>query len=47
MTDLPIYYYCPEKNTKLKLERDISFEEIIAAIDDDQLCRLKNLCCSS
>ena len=34
---LPIFTYSPEKNAKLKAERDISFEEIIAAICDGQL----------
>ena len=34
---LPIYTFAPEKNFKLKLERDVSFEEIIAAIAEGQL----------
>ena len=34
---LPIYTFSPEKNLKLKLERDVSFEEIIAAVADGQL----------
>lgn len=33
----PIYTFSPEKNLKLKQERGISFEEVIAAIDNDQL----------
>jgi len=31
------YTFCPEKNLKLKHERDISFEEVITAIEQDQL----------
>ncbi len=31
------YAFSPEKNLKLIEERDISFEEIIAAIEDDQI----------
>lgn len=34
---MPIYTYSPEKNLKLILERNISFEEIIAAIENDQI----------
>lgn len=34
---MSIYRYSPEKNCKLKTERNISFEEIIAAIDNGQL----------
>lgn len=38
MTKAELHFrYSPEKNSKLKLERGISFEEIIAAIDNDQL----------
>jgi len=38
MTDTaPIYIFSPEKNLKLKQGRDISFEEVIAAIDNGQL----------
>jgi hypothetical protein len=33
----PIFKYSPEKNLKLKQERNISFEEIIAAIENGQL----------
>lgn len=32
-----IYAFCPIKNLKLKQERNISFEEIIAAIADGHL----------
>jgi hypothetical protein len=32
---MPIYAYSPEKNLKLIQERNISFEEIIAAIEND------------
>lgn len=35
--ELPIFTYSPEKNAKLKAERGISFEEIIAAICDGEL----------
>lgn len=35
--DRTIYLFSPEKNFLLKQEREISFEEIIAAIDNDQL----------
>lgn len=31
------YRFSPEKNLKLKEERGISFEEVIAAIENDQL----------
>ena len=34
---MSIYTYSPEKNTQLTRDRDISFEEIIAAIDNDQI----------
>lgn len=34
---MPIYTYSSEKNFKLILERNISFEEIIAAIEDGQV----------
>ena len=34
---MSIYTYSPEKNRKLIEERNISFEEIIAAIDDNQI----------
>jgi len=36
-SDIPVFTYSPEKNAKLKAERDISFEEIIAAIHNGQL----------
>lgn len=32
-----IYIFSPEKNSKLKQERNISFEEVIAAIDNGRL----------
>lgn len=32
-----MYTYSPDKNLKLKLERNISFEEVIAAIENGQL----------
>ena len=32
---MPIYTYSPEKNLKLIQERNISFEEIIVAIEND------------
>lgn len=32
-----IYTFSPEKNSKLIKERNISFEEIIAAIQNDQI----------
>lgn len=35
--DLPIFTYSPEKNAKLIDERNISFEEVIAAIDNGEL----------
>ncbi|MCE5293775.1 MAG: hypothetical protein LLF94_04085 [Chlamydiales bacterium] len=35
--ELPVFTYSPEKNAILKAERDISFEEIIAAIGNGQL----------
>lgn len=34
---MSIYTYSPEKNRKLIHERNISFEEIIAAIENDQI----------
>jgi uncharacterized DUF497 family protein len=34
---MTIFTYSPEKNLKLIQERNISFEEIIAAIDNDQI----------
>jgi hypothetical protein len=34
---MPIYAFSPEKNLKLIDERNISFEEIIAAIKDNQI----------
>lgn len=34
---MPIFTYSPEKNLKLILERGISFDEIIAAIDNGQI----------
>ena len=34
---MSIYTFSPEKNLKLIDERNISFEEIIAAIEDDQI----------
>lgn len=38
MDDEPqIFRFSPEKNLKLKEERGVSFEEIIAAIENDQL----------
>src|SRR5262249_34861022 len=37
MDDIPIFSFSPEKNLKLKSERNISFEEIIATIDNGQL----------
>lgn len=36
-SDIPLFTYSPEKNAKLKSERDISFEVIIAAIQNGQL----------
>lgn len=38
----PIYLFCSQKNLKLKLERNISFEEIISAINDGQLLDVIN-----
>jgi hypothetical protein len=35
--ELPIYTFSAEKNFTLKSERNISFEEVIAAIDNGQL----------
>lgn len=37
MGEASVYTFSIEKNLKLKQERDISFEEIIAAIENDQL----------
>lgn len=34
---MPVYTYSPEKNFKLILERRISFEEIIVAIESNQV----------
>lgn len=34
---MPVYTYSPEKNLKLIQERNISFEEIIVAIENDQI----------
>ena len=34
---MTIFSYSSEKNLKLIQERDISFEEIVAAIDNDQI----------
>ncbi len=34
---IPVYAFSPEKNLKLKRERNVSFEEIIAAIENGQL----------
>lgn len=34
---MPDYTYSPEKNLQLIRDRDISFDEIIAAIDNDQI----------
>ncbi len=34
---MSIYTYSPQKNLKLIEERDISFEEVIAAIEDNQI----------
>lgn len=34
---MSIFTYSPEKNAKLIEERNISFEEIIAAIENDQV----------
>jgi len=34
---MSIYTFSPEKNRKLIEERNISFEEIIAAIEDNQI----------
>ncbi len=34
---MPVYTYSPEKNIKLILERNISFEEVIVAIENDQI----------
>jgi hypothetical protein len=34
---MSIYTYSPEKNLKLVQERNISFDEIIAAIENDQI----------
>ncbi|MBA3956911.1 MAG: BrnT family toxin [Parachlamydiaceae bacterium] len=34
---MSVYTFSPEKNAKLIDERSISFEEIIAAIQDDQI----------
>jgi RNA binding exosome subunit len=34
---MPIYTFSPEKNLKLIQERNISFEEIIVAIENDQI----------
>jgi uncharacterized DUF497 family protein len=37
MRAIPIYKFSPEKNLKLIEERGISFEEVIAAIENDQI----------
>lgn len=37
MSDIPNFTYSPEKNLKLISERNISFDEIIAAIDNGQV----------
>jgi hypothetical protein len=34
---MSVFTFSPEKNLKLILERGISFDEIIAAIDNDQI----------
>lgn len=34
---MPIHIFSPEKNIKLIKERSISFEEVIAAIENDQI----------
>lgn len=34
---MPIYIFSPEKNLSLIEERQISFEEVIAAIENDQI----------
>ncbi len=34
---MPIYIFSPAKNLKLINERNISFEEIISAIEDNQI----------
>lgn len=34
---MPIYTYSPEKNHQLIHERNVSFEEIISAIENDQI----------
>lgn len=34
---MPIYIFSPEKNLKLIEERNISFEEVIVAIENDQV----------
>lgn len=34
---MPIFYYSPEKNHQLIQERKISFEEVIAAIENNQI----------
>lgn len=34
---MPVYTYSPEKNFKLILERRISFEEMIVAIENNQV----------
>ena len=37
---MPIYTYSPEKNLKLIQERNISFEEIIVAIENDLILEI-------
>ena len=39
---MPVYVYSPEKNFKLIQERNISFEEIIAAIENDQILSIED-----
>lgn len=34
---MPIYFFSPEKNLTLVEERNISFDEVIAAIENDQI----------
>jgi hypothetical protein len=39
---MPVYTYSSEKNLKLIQERNISFEEIIVAIENDLIWTLLN-----